>query len=217
MKDETYVFVSDVREKSSTARSAKHTRTHNGKRGGVKFPSDYLTKKEKEAMSGEVKSYRLNEPMSWREFKEMPGDIQEQYIKLLRERYKVPYEELGKMFGISRDGVQKYLSRNGLDVGKPFPKGSFLKEEWFAWRNGVKVEKEAEIAEEPIVEQNEPVQEEKPVQEDKPVEVFEVCTKAIPCSGTLTFYSSAKSALETVAAILGNKDVAITISWEELT
>lgn len=85
MKDEEFLFHSDCHEKKVTARSARNTRTHNGKRGKVKFPSDYLTKKEIKAMSGEVKSYRLNEPMSWREFKAMPDDIKVTYIKLLRE------------------------------------------------------------------------------------------------------------------------------------
>lgn len=172
-------------------------------------------------MSGEVKTYRLNEPMTWQEFKAMPGDIQEQYIKLLRAKFKVSYEELSKMFGICRDGVQKHLKRNGLEVEKPFPKGVFHKEEWFAWLNGVKLQKEAEIREEPIAEavtedtkSNEDKPNAEPVKQEKSMKVQE---KAIPCSGTLTFYSPAKSALETVAAILGNKAVAITISWEELT
>ena len=35
-------------------------------------------------MSGECKSYRLNSPMSWDEFKAMPDDIKITYIKLLR-------------------------------------------------------------------------------------------------------------------------------------
>lgn len=46
MKDETYLFHSDCRDKKNVARSARNKRTHNGKSGGVKFPSDYMTKKE---------------------------------------------------------------------------------------------------------------------------------------------------------------------------
>lgn len=46
MKDEEYLFVSDSRDKKITARSAGKRRTHNGKRGSVRFPSDHLTKKE---------------------------------------------------------------------------------------------------------------------------------------------------------------------------
>lgn len=45
MNDIEYEFTKDVIEKKITARSARSTRTHNGKRGAVKFPSDYKTKK----------------------------------------------------------------------------------------------------------------------------------------------------------------------------
>ena len=84
MKDETYVFIQDVKEKKTTARSARHTRTHCGRGGRVRLPSDNLSKKELMKMSGECKSYRLNSPMSWDEFKAMPDDIKITYIKLLR-------------------------------------------------------------------------------------------------------------------------------------
>ena len=90
MTDEKYSYIQDVKDKKVTARSARNKRTHNGKGGSVKFPSDYMTKKEIKAMSGEVKSYRLNKPMTWQEFKAMPHDVQYGYIKLLKSKYSVP-------------------------------------------------------------------------------------------------------------------------------
>lgn len=45
MKDETYSYISDVKEKGITARSARNRRTHTGKGGKVRFPSDSLSKK----------------------------------------------------------------------------------------------------------------------------------------------------------------------------
>ena len=59
LPDEQYVLREDTREKAITARSARHTRTHCGKGGAVKFPSDYLSKKELKAMNGETKSYNI--------------------------------------------------------------------------------------------------------------------------------------------------------------
>ena len=82
MKDETYAFISDVKDKKITARSARHTRTHCGKGGRVRFPSDNLSKKELQKMNGECKSFRLNDPMVWKEFKSMPDDLKITYIKL---------------------------------------------------------------------------------------------------------------------------------------
>jgi hypothetical protein len=84
LRDEEYLFRQDVKEKSHTARSARYRKTHTGKRGVVKFPSDYMTEKEKKAMNGEVQTYKLNDPMTWEEFKAMPDDIKAVYIKALQ-------------------------------------------------------------------------------------------------------------------------------------
>ena len=59
MNDEKYAFIEDVTERKSIARGAFH------KKGGAKsnkctLPSDYLTRKEREKMNGEVKTWNLN-------------------------------------------------------------------------------------------------------------------------------------------------------------
>ena len=38
-------------------------------------------------MNGDVKSYNLNRPMTWEEFRSMPQDLQIMYIKKLRNEY----------------------------------------------------------------------------------------------------------------------------------
>ena len=45
MDEYEWDFVKDSMDKKNIARSASHTRTHCGKGGAVKFPSDYLSKK----------------------------------------------------------------------------------------------------------------------------------------------------------------------------
>lgn len=137
MKDETYSFISDVKDKKITARSARHMRTHCGKGGRVRLPSDNLSKKELQKMNGECKSYRLNSPMAWNEFKAMPDDIKITYIKLLREKFDVPDCELYKMFGTNKDALSRYLKALGLRVPRKNSKREWKKEEWFAWVNGV--------------------------------------------------------------------------------
>jgi hypothetical protein len=137
MKDETYSFISDVKDKKITARSAKHMRTHCGKGGRVRLPSDNLSKKELQKMNGECKSYRLNSPMAWNEFKAMPDDIKITYIKLLREKFDVPDCEIYKMFGTNKDALSRYFKALGLRVPRKNSKREWKKEEWFAWVNGV--------------------------------------------------------------------------------
>lgn len=157
MKDETYSYFSDVKTRGQISRSARNRRTHNGKRGRVKFPSDYMTKKEINAMNGEVKSYRLNEPMSWTEFKAMPDDIQFGYIRLLKDKYSAPNSAIEKMFGIGNGTLVRHMKGIGYDVTS-MKGGKFDREGWMAFVNRIPVKKE----EEPVVEEEteEPVPEE---------------------------------------------------------
>ena len=140
--DEQWEYMQDCKDKSITARSAKNTRSHCGRGGKVKLPSDYMTKKELKSMNGECKSYRLNSPMSWEEFKSMPDDLKVVYIKALREKYNVPNTALAEMFGICGPTLSRYFDTLGLSVGKAAAasKKTWEKEAFLAWRNGVKVE-----------------------------------------------------------------------------
>lgn len=153
MKDETYAFISDVKEKKVTARSARHTRTHCGKGGRVRLPSDNLSKKELQKMNGECKSYRLNDPMAWQEFMSMPDDIKVTYIKLIREKFNVPDKNIAEMFGVSKDYVYRTFKKLGLqrDIRISHPKWD--KEGFYAWWRGV------DMLPTPVI--KEPTQEEK--------------------------------------------------------
>ena len=118
MPDEQYVMISDSIEKKKIAHSSHNRKTHCGKGGRVKFPSDYLSKKELKAMNGEVKSYNLNKPMTWEEFRSMPQDLQIMYIKKLRNEFGVPDSVLGKAMGICRSSFSKAMRDLNLSLGK---------------------------------------------------------------------------------------------------
>jgi len=210
MKDETYLFHSEVGQKKNVARSARNRRTHAGKGGRVRLPSDNMTKKELNAMNGEVKSYRLNEPMTWVEFRAMPDDIKVTYIQMLRKKYGVPDSYLAKMFGVSGTMVRKTTERLGISNGKCQPK-KWDKEGWIAWCNGVPVAKEE--PEEPVPE--EPIPE--PVEEETEAFVIEsvkdkICL--VPRSGNMVFEGNVEEILNSVKNLLGNTNVSIQIFWE---
>lgn len=202
MNDEKYLFVSDSAQKKNIGNSARHRRTHNGKRGGVKLPSDFLTKKEREAMSGECMSYRLNEPMKWAEFKAMPEDIQRQYVQLLRERYGVSNSNLADMFETSRPAASKQFSMLGLEHSK---KGAKVrdKEGWekFLERGSAETEQNAE---KDLEQQDEIKMEAVPCDSE--------CA-LVPDSGELVFHGRASDALGAVNRMLGLKNVFMKISW----
>lgn len=153
MKDEQFVYYQDVKEKKITSRSARNQRTHTGKGGRVKLPSDNLTQKELKAMSGEVKSYRLNEPMTWVEFKAMPDDLKVTYIKLLRQKFDVSDREIAKMFGISQAAISKWVRTLGIAAGTPLGGGGFRKWDEAGWRAWLNREAPPQIVEEPTPEE----------------------------------------------------------------
>lgn len=94
MSDEKYEFIEDVREKRFTARSARNKKGHTGKGGAMRTASDFMSKKERDSLHGECKTYKLGAPMSWDVFCEMPNDLKAMYIKSLRKKFNVPDGEL---------------------------------------------------------------------------------------------------------------------------
>jgi hypothetical protein len=145
--EEQWEMISDSIDKKRTAASAFKQRTHCGKSGGVKFPSDYMSKKELNAMNGECVSYRLNAPLSWTEFKELPDDLKINYIKSLRNKFNVPDYDLAQMFDVSLAKLTLYLK----DLKIEFVHDTELwnKEAFLAWRTGASSElvKENDISE----------------------------------------------------------------------
>ena len=101
-------------------------------------------------MNGECKAYRLNKPMVWEEFKELPDDLKISYIKALRETYNAPTKEITKMLGVSSYTYGETLRR--LGISEPTGTRRTVAEEWFKWLDGNK--------EEEPVEEKEPVAEE---------------------------------------------------------
>ena len=101
MTDEKYTFITDVAEKKRTARGAFNKRTHNGKGGKVRFPSDYLSNKERNEMNGEVREYRMNSPITYTEFKKYPDDLKKNYVKRLRDMFDVSDTDIAAMMGVN--------------------------------------------------------------------------------------------------------------------
>lgn len=118
MTDEKYTFVTDVAEKKRTARGAFNKRTHNGKGGKVKFPSDYLSKKERNKMNGEVKEYRMNSPITYAEFKKYPDDLKKQYVKKLRDMFDVSDTDIAAMMGVNAKTLAASLNKIGARGGR---------------------------------------------------------------------------------------------------
>ena len=180
-------------------------------------------------MSGECKSYRLNEPMSFEEFKAMPDDIKIIYINAIREKYNAPNTAIAKMMGCSKDAMFWILKRLDLAHGERGPK-KWDKMGFAEWCYGVP--KAEEVKEEPVeVTEEEVIEEETPIIEEVPfVEIPKPEIKinlikeddsssinfAIPASGTLTFKGTACEIMNTINRLLGNAQIAMEVQWTAL-
>lgn len=127
-------FYNDSYGKKNVARSARNKRTHTGKGGRVRLPSDYLTKKELEKMNGECKAYRLNGPMAWQEFKSMPDDIKATYIKMIREKFGASTTNIADMLGVTTWSVGQVLRPLGLADARG-TRRVLNEDAWNAWLN----------------------------------------------------------------------------------
>ena len=162
LPDEQYVMISDSIEKKKIARSSHNRKTHCGKGGRVKFPSDYLSKKELKAMNGDLKTYNLNRPMTWEEFRSMPQDLQIMYIKKLRNEFGVPDIVLCKVMGICKSSFSRAMSDLNLSLGRSAAakgkqwldseKSSKFYEYWNKFENKEDAVKEDGVEEEEAVE-----------------------------------------------------------------
>lgn len=145
--DEQYAMIQDSREKKSVAASAFKQRSHCGKGGRVKFPSDYMNRKELNAMNGECKSYRMNDPISWSEFVEWPNEHKITYISRLREKFGVGDKIVAEMFDVSCHLFLMYVKELGMDA-KPDCDADWNREKFYAWRSGARTELVGETVEE---------------------------------------------------------------------
>lgn len=114
MTNEAYTLMETNRDRAIVRRSARY------KKGGSKSKKctlghEYKSKKELDKMNGEVKSWKMTDFYSWQEFKQMPEDIQVEYINHLLDTYKIGITAIGpNLFHISKVSLERYLANRNL-------------------------------------------------------------------------------------------------------
>lgn len=113
MTDEEFVFRRDVHDKKVTARSAFHKK-NGSKSKKCSLPSDYMTKKERLAMNGDVTTINFNTRYDWKVFKKFSEDLQKEYILNIRERYSIGIPYFAKLFGVCDTTVFDHFKKIGM-------------------------------------------------------------------------------------------------------
>lgn len=236
MTDEKYTFIEDVREKKKTATGAYHKRTHCGKGGAIRFPSDYKTKKELRAMNGAVKEYRLNDPVGWDEFKAWPDDIKVLYIKSLRKAYNVPDAKIFEMMGVGQSAGAHYLRLRGMSAPARSGRVKRDKDGWYAWVNSVPMADKEEAEEVPVIEEKLEKCDEEVLEQAEKCDESErfacgdfvwfpdgkgmaLCKNgkevqsAIPGWGQMELEGTVAECAKTLRTLLADKRVKLTVAW----
>lgn len=131
-------FYDDLKARKAPVASAKH------KKGGSKshrctLPSDNLTPAQKKKLNGPVKEYALHEPMSWKDFKAMPADLQQAHLDYIQRRFRIGSDTISVMvFGLSHQGLKNHMAAHSLELmsykGKRCDEATL--QELRAWVNG---------------------------------------------------------------------------------
>ena len=133
-------FDYDALQKKRIAAGARHMRR--GSRSKRCFlPSDNLTPAQLKRRNGPVSTYKLDAPMRWDDFKEMPADLQKQYLTYLVETYGATNEMLGDMFYVHPTYVGAVKKALGVVSQNPHrvigEKKAIRDHMWAAFCNGV--------------------------------------------------------------------------------
>lgn len=109
MTDAAYVFKKDIQDKKRIGYGARN-KINGSKSKKCSLPSDHLTKKQKEALNGEMISYDFKKFYSWEEFKEMPSGIQVEYINSIINRYDVGLATISEhLFGLNKSALSMFF------------------------------------------------------------------------------------------------------------
>lgn len=169
MTDEAYMFQQDIAEKKIK----------------VRFPSDRLTKEELSAMNGECTTYRMNDPMEWKEFKKLPDDLKKVYIQKVRERFHAKSKDFCELFGCSHCTVDYEIKRLGLGIGTKMNSTPCDREAFRRWLNREQIEDSVENESESVASEA--------IDDDVPcAEKSENNASAASICGSMSFIGSAK-------------------------
>lgn len=108
-------FEYEVRQRKILARQSRYKK-NGSKSRRCSLSSDRMTDKQWKERCGAIMVYNLGKPMMWQEFKEMPSDMQKEYIESLIQKYSVTASDLARMFGCRAVTVTKLCKSPEIDI-----------------------------------------------------------------------------------------------------
>ena len=113
MNDAAYAFKEDVKERKSMLSGARHKK-NGSKSRSCKLPYESLSYYQRKKLNGEVKSYPMNRPMTWKEFQTYPDDLQETYLATLVDGFNVSMKQVGDMMGCCNTTLNRLIKNKNF-------------------------------------------------------------------------------------------------------
>ncbi len=109
MKNETFVFLDDIRQKKTTATGYHHRVT----KKGCKLPYEYLNRKElKNLMNTPILS---SNPMPFADFSKLDAENQQKQLNLWADAYYPSGHIFAMLVDMPVSSANRYLAKNNLD------------------------------------------------------------------------------------------------------
>lgn len=108
----------DAMQKKRVAASARK-RKGGSKSRKCSLPHDNMTEAQWKKMNGEIKSWNLDEPMTYEQFKGMEPGLKKEYIRGLNSRFNAGVNTIGvDLFGLSKTALAAHLLKtHGIRMG----------------------------------------------------------------------------------------------------
>ena len=107
-------FEEDIRDRKRLAQNARHKK---GNRRGCTLPHEYLTKKELNKMNGELISLDMKKPITWKQFKSLPANLQTEYLQRQMDWFGVGLSTISSgLFGVGDSILPHYVRNHGLNL-----------------------------------------------------------------------------------------------------
>lgn len=113
MTDEAFVFNQTIRERKVTGYGAYHKKRKGGRT--IRFPSDNLSRKERQQMNDEVFSFDPRKFYTAEEFSMLPPEHKVTLINGYINRYDVGLSNISEIvFGKSKSWLYNALNKSGI-------------------------------------------------------------------------------------------------------
>ena len=212
MNDAKAAFVEDLRDKKVLARNSKY-RKCGSKSKKCTTPSDYLTPAQKRKLNGDVSVYQIGKPITWKEFKSYPLEMQQKWLDAFVDRFQCSTKGMGILFGIHGSSVNNYCRQNGLEIKKggvyTSAKGDAIRA-WIAEEKGAPVS--AEVREE-VCDETKSVEEPKKVEAPAAAQTYFVNTLQ---NGSMRLSGTSSEIFQTLFGIFREARLSVSLDFEVL-